>query len=395
MAKKSTDIQISPPVVVAQAPAHIKDWGPWQFPYIERLYDGRLHIQYWVGADHASDYGSEKSGHAVSSDNGITWYKDDDVFFQGVLLANGDRLSPVHKPSIPVDKLDLPVPVGSKPASYAGHLDPAYHYYDCSEMNKELMDFWMQQRYIPEKGYRATEKASVDIPDHAIYSVDKLLVFPVMWCGIHVADDGTLYTPMYTINRIKNNEVSKSWYITILISNDNGYNWRLLSEIEYQPNKQVDSLWDKRDGFSEPFLSFMPDGSMLCLIRTSDGNGIGPLYCSKSNDKGKTWSRPEVFDDLGVLPKLLVLKNGITLASYGRPGFYIRATSDPSGEIWDNRIQILKPADNSVANTCAYSDMIALDDSTALVVYSDFDYPDKNGEKCKTILARKITTKMI
>lgn len=34
--------------------------------------------------------------------------------------------------------------------------------------------------------------------------------------------------------------------------------------------------------------------------------------------------------------------------------------------------------------------MVALDDQAALMVYSDFSYPDENGVKLMTILARRI-----
>lgn len=42
-----------------------------------------------------------------------------------------------------------------------------------------------------------------------------------------------------------------------------------------------------------PDLSgLLADGSVLCLLRTADGNGIGPLYFCRSTDGGATWSRP-------------------------------------------------------------------------------------------------------
>ena len=40
--------------------------------------------------------------------------------------------------------------------------------------------------------------------------------------------------------------------------------------------------------------------------------------------------------------------------------------------------------------TCSYSDMIALNENTAMVVYSDFFVPDEFGIKRKAILTRKI-----
>jgi len=41
-------------------------------------------------------------------------------------------------------------------------------------------------------------------------------------------------------------------------------------------------------------------------------------------------------------------------------------------------------------DSCSYTDMIALDECTALLIYSDFNYPDENGIPRKSILTRKI-----
>ncbi len=45
------------PVVISQAPAEVRKWGPWQFPFIQRLPDGRLQIGFHIGEDSATDYG--------------------------------------------------------------------------------------------------------------------------------------------------------------------------------------------------------------------------------------------------------------------------------------------------------------------------------------------------
>ena len=45
----TVSIRIEDPVVVAQAPEEIKDWGPYQFPAIEALSDGRLHAAWHSG----------------------------------------------------------------------------------------------------------------------------------------------------------------------------------------------------------------------------------------------------------------------------------------------------------------------------------------------------------
>ena len=117
------------------------------------------------------------------------------------------------------------------------------------------------------------------------------------------------------------------------------------------------------------------------------------MYLSRSTDNGKTWSKPLFFDTLGVWPIIQTLKNGVTLVCYGRPGLYLRATADPSGLDWDERITVINPGHNKQV-TCAYAEMTALDDTTAYFVYSDFAYPNADGVPVKTILGCTVTTAM-
>ncbi len=55
--KCDVKVTLSEPVIVAQADPQIAQWSPWQFPRIERLTDGRLHIEYHIQADSATAYG--------------------------------------------------------------------------------------------------------------------------------------------------------------------------------------------------------------------------------------------------------------------------------------------------------------------------------------------------
>ena len=61
MPTTSPSITLGDPVVVAQGPADIRHWGPWQFPYIERLADGGLHVIYHLEADAYQAYGCLKA----------------------------------------------------------------------------------------------------------------------------------------------------------------------------------------------------------------------------------------------------------------------------------------------------------------------------------------------
>jgi hypothetical protein len=376
-------LSISEPVVVSRGPVGLKHWGPWQFPAIERLADGRLHISYHIEADSATAYGLPV-GHAVSSDNGKTWQPLDGVPANGgLLLANGDRLRSIALRSRPVADLTLPAPIATRKGTYRA----TYNVYALEDLPAELRDGWRFARCRAGQNEWVEETATVHMPGEIRYSDDSVFTFPWMW-RMTIAPDGAIWGFIYPW-RAPNRVLHEQWLPVFLRSTDNGHTWEMHSEIAYKGDAAADAAWNKRDGFTEPHVAFLPDGSIMALLRTTDGNGIGPIYSAYSNDGGKTWSAPEVFDDRGVWPSFITLKNGVTLVTYGRPGVFVRATDDPAGRTWESRITIVEPGQVS-KDSCSYSDFLALDDHTALLVYSDFNYADGQGQLRKTILVRTI-----
>jgi hypothetical protein len=120
------------------------------------------------------------------------------------------------------------------------------------------------------------------------------------------------------------------------------------------------------------------------------GTGM-PSYISRSTDGGCTWSKPVKFDDCGVYPQTIALGCGVTLAAYGRPCLYVRATDDPKGVIWDDPIKLMHGTlDTPVAASCYYTTWLALDERTALLTYADFHIKDEEGVDRKCIMVRTV-----
>ncbi|MBF0233177.1 MAG: exo-alpha-sialidase [Desulfamplus sp.] len=143
---------------------------------------------------------------------------------------------------------------------------------------------------------------------------------------------------------------------------DNGHSWQNVGEVAFQPDKAADPVWQKKMGFSEPWLGFAPDGSMLCFLR-SWYTTPGPLYLSHSTDRGRTWSKPKVFDDHGCKPKMITLKNGVTVATYGRPGVSITLSRDSAAKQWDKPIVIIPASKDYMNDTCGYAHLCPLGDN--------------------------------
>ena len=98
------------------------------------------------------------------------------------------------------------------------------------------------------------------------------------------------------------------------------------------------------------------------------------------------------------------LKCGVTLAVYGRPGIYVRATEDPSGLKWDAPVELMTPEDRSPlmnrrperpdfhqwAGSCCNMTAAVIGDNKIVIAYSDFYVPDEKGIKRKTCLSQVI-----
>jgi hypothetical protein len=196
----------------------------------------------------------------------------------------------------------------------------------------------------------------------------------------------------------------------ILRSDDDGESWRCVGYIRYEGDIEKDKFAYMRDGFSEPSIEFMDDGSMICLLRTCGVFGgtteWGPTYLARSFDEGVTWSRPEYFADRGALPQLLKLDCGVTLAVITRPGIYVYA-SDDNGYTWDVKLEIMEDSDRSIianevpqranfwqyAGSCCNCTILPIAENKALLAYSDFYYPDEKEDLWSIAKKYKISPK--
>jgi hypothetical protein len=388
-------ITLGDPVTVALAPPDVRDWGPYQFPGLARLPDGRIRISFHVEADSSTAYGLPPVC-AVSADEGLTWdllpreagTAGSSAWDAEIHLPNGDRLRPVTLRARPVAEIALPAAPFAEYLSY-GMRRAAYRLED---LPPDCADGYVLMRQAAGSESWVEERAQVRLPG-AVRIVDVpegVMWFPWLSTQFVVAPDGTLLAVNYTLRRIVDGHFQTACPVTILRSVDAGRNWDVWSEVPYAGDLVADPHAVERDGFNEPFLQFLPDGSALCLLRTTDGHGVGPLYAMRSPDHGRTWTTPEVFDDLGVWPQVLTLANGITLAVYGRPGLYVRATADPAGLRWEERVPVVPPGALH-RDTCSYAALLPLCDDTALIAYSEFNLPGPDDHPCKGIRVRRVT----
>ena len=392
-------LTIDDPVIAIMGPESSVGWGPCQFPAIKKMPDGRLILQYHLGQDSCEEYGKD-SGWLISEDQGDSWRPVSPeemptvTGFSGTRLPSGKYIRTITPPNHPVSRdFYKTCPnrgrINESAGSGCGWALPA------EELPQDIFPMgWQYGIYDPSAGKDETYFCDLTYPGMNIHFLGTgALVRPFPYDNLCAAPDGTLWQATYHYGRDPETLEHTAPYLACYFfqSLDEGKSFSLKSWIRYTPDTNAFANAVNADGFCEPYVSFLPDGSMVTLIRT--GSGM-PSYIAHSYDGGSTWTKPEKFDRVGVFPQLLTLDCGVTLASYGRPGVFLRATDDPHGIKWDAPIEVLPfiPLDTWTwgCDSCSYTGLVALDAHTAMLAYSDFRLKDEEGKERKCLLVRKI-----
>lgn len=385
-------LEISEPSVIAQAKPDERKWGQFQFPKILKMENGGFYV-YW---DHGSDdYDYAFTVKSAVSDDGKVWRKREssDVIAYPK-MKNGNYFAGFKKKGVTrSDYLNKYAHVLENPQNGA----KCYFADDVVETNdKTVWGIEIDSKTGEERYF----ECKINWPFTSLFTTKQDEVFPLTTVFFLANEplreiDGVLYAPIYTkgLNSdATNKKEAVPKYFTngvyVLCSKDGGLTWDYLSQVLIDDDTFNENIGF--EGFCEPHIAKMPDGSFVMLIRTGSRH---PSYITRSTDNIKTWSKPEIFDDIGVLPQIQPLKCGVTLSSYGRPILKVRATSDPSGMQWQDPIIIPLSdlAPNSVDKSCYYTGLVPYNDNEALFVYSDFNCKNLQNEYVKKILCRKIT----
>lgn len=385
--KKVLTVQLKEPIVLGVADK-VEKWGYFQFPHIERMADNNMRVRWNLNDDAMEAYGKHKFGQSVSKD-GKTWTSTDDTSpFTSIVLRNGERLS-IHTPKpIRVDTIALPTPASS-PLAADTYSKSTYNYYRLQDLPESCQGIYFD-RLLPNAKEWKLEKAVLNDPNAARNSLRGHI--PIIWWGdIHHAKDGSLIAGVYPGFYVDNNNNALPKHnVFFYRSTDNGKSWNVQGRIFYEPDSLTDKKANSRMGFTEPAYEILADGTFICVNRTTDGIGNGPMYISRSSDMGKTWSKPEIFMASGVLPRLLQLENGVIVMASGRPGVQLRFSNDGKGKVWTNAFEMMPWIDYKDQVSCGYTGLLATGPDRFLVVYSDFRFVTEEGTVRKAIKVREV-----
>lgn len=366
-------IDLGPARLVAQGPPGEKRWGRWQFPTLESGPRGLLLLFVHTSPDSAASYGQPRQVF-LSRNHGRTWTPDPTFAAQtpyGLALPSGQWLRTATVAATPLASVTLPPPVAER-QSYG----TPFQLYPLSQMPPALRQIFFERF---ENGAWRPQSQTLDDPQALRYSTGGLV--PQIWWGdMKRLPNGSLVAltyPYYHASQLPVPYTSAASYR----STDDGRTWQKIGHILYnEPDR-------RRDGFTEPALELLPDGSLLAVLRSTDGHGVGPLYRSRSTDGGVTWTKPEPFTETGVLPRLLQLANGILVLSSGRPGVDLRFSRD-GGQTWtppQTLVPVPDPA-KPQADSCGYTSLVPLGPDRFLITYSWFTPPSGR----KSIYVRQV-----
>lgn len=400
---KNFRMEISDPVVVMQAPEADQHWGHYQFPNIYYTTTGAIGVSWSYHDD--TVYGGGGTQYAYSKDGGKTWQ----------LGTNGTRVydyTKTHRNEsscfvgftgqasyVVEDWLNECTPiiknaVGETDVYLAKDLSgytftPKAVVYNYTTGGSSSVPVTVNWPYMPITLYNNPDpevKAR-----NFLYTAESALAISG-YMGVISTDNGLYYATYCRGINSKTGEVekySKYYSVYVFHSADEGMTWNYVSQLTMDDRvfAEVSATGSGVEGFCEPSLTVTPNGTVVMLMRTGGNN---PCYIVQSTDGCQTWSDPVIFDECGVLPQLLTLDCGVTIASYGRPKLFVRASSDPNGVEWKRHKQIALAGGTGWNASCYYTYLLRIDATTAMMVYSDFQLKNEDGQPRKSILVRTI-----
>lgn len=160
----------------------------------------------------------------------------------------------------------------------------------------------------------------------------------------------------------------------IIYSRDKGVTWNYLSTVA---SPEQHPLPTQAEGYCEPDLLYLGNGSMLCVMR-SGGNPGGsmmerytPLYSCHSTDGGLSWTTPVAIAPFGVNPVLLRMKNGLIVCLSGRPGFFLIFSTD-EGKSWSSPYWISKSNGAYFRSSSGYGQLLEVEPGELGVAYDEY-----------------------
>ncbi|MGM0491579.1 MAG: sialidase family protein [Armatimonadota bacterium] len=186
-----------------------------------------------------------------------------------------------------------------------------------------------------------TVDAELHVPDATSGVGHAFAPGPIFFRSIVQMPDGSLLATFYgwfegDESPVPGQKDSFRYRTWLMRSEDGGRHWEYHATVAYDPEIGT-------EGYCEPVMKLLPDGTLICLLRTGGDNRPyhldNPLMVAWSEDGGLTWTEPIRTGFEGVAPDLVVMEDGTLACSTGRPGAWLLLSND-NGRTWSDAFSI-------------------------------------------------------
>lgn len=335
-----TAARVGSPQLLVQSP-RAYGWGFLSHPYLERLPNGAIHCGYNLGGDVQGSKARPELAQlspAISTNEGRSWIV-------------GERAVPFVQHRI----LNTSVEIGGKRVTYHTQYNPL-------STNVTITSF-----QIDASGAKSE-------PMYTTMSLPNQHEFGAL------SEKGVVRTNEILVvgyARFKDVMIGKQQLRkTVLFrSVDEGRTWEFVSFVA----EPKDISWGDAYGFEgpcEPALIELPNGELLCVMRTGmvmknlfeATRNCTDMAVARSADSGRTWTVERLVMHPGVMPRLTVMPNGALVLVYGRPGNMLTVSYD-NGHSWSIATTISSPA----AKTSGYVGILPVGPNRLLCAYDVFN----------------------
>jgi hypothetical protein len=382
-------LDLGTPVVAALSAVGEERWGFHQFPNLTRTPDGTILLT-WADAADASETHGQPAPVLGSTDQGRTWEpfgaqpRPTRPHFCLSSVFNGEYLAMPSAPYLNMQQAGVALPAPLCTANVYGTVRS----YRVADLPPRVQDYYHRVpglRWSPAGGQWTTCTIAYDPKDMLAWNREGSDVLPRTFFERPLLRHGSdlLYADYRVRYALPDGTVPPKGATHLMVSEDNGRSFHPRATVAADPSG--------RDLYGEPQLAPTADGRLVCVLRKTDQEQK-PMAITWSADNGRTWSAPRDLFTFGVWPCVLLLGCGTLALSYGRPGVHLRLDPSGTGLQWSEPITLIEGSHQDVhRHTCGYTSLLALDERSFLIAYSDFLHRDTEGQPCKAILVRRVT----
>ena len=242
--------------------------------------------------------------------------------------------------------------------------DPTFRFQRASGDGQQLLErFWFKVAGMP------WGRRSYQVYSPILEMDDGDLLAAMEWCKMLPED------------RWRHEAHGRVWKylfgVFIVRSGDGGRTWDFVTQFDPDEIKPTYGISDRPvdEGFDEAHMTKLPNGDILCVMRTGS---YSPLWQARSRDGGRTWDTPEPMGWPGAKPQLQVLPNDVLVCvsgrgSYGHPQVtHVMISIDGTGNNWE------APFAFHTGPGCSYTSTMQRDGKLH-VFYSDSDFTRDMG----------------